>query len=91
VTSSIAIGQPLTVFYTVSGNAQVGTDLTLNPMGQVVIPAGQTSATITLNAMTDATTTERAEKVKLTLSPNAAYQLPRRNGKSATVKITNVH
>jgi hypothetical protein len=79
------------VFYTVGGSAQVGTDFTLNPMGQVVIPAGQTSATITFDAMTDTATTERGEKAKLTLNPNATYRLPRRNGKNATVKITNVH
>ena len=90
VTSSQALAQPLTVFYGLAGNAQLGNDyLVTAPIGQVVIPAGQTSATVALTAMTDGLN-ERGEKAKLILSPNAAYLLPRNAGKNATIKITNV-
>jgi hypothetical protein len=73
-----------------SGNAQLGTDYTLSgPTGQVVIPANQGSATITLTAIHDAKK-EKGEKAKLVLSGNASYTLPKKAGKSAVIKITNV-
>ena len=90
VTSSQPLAQPLTVFYGVAGNAQLGNDYLLpNPIGQVVIPAGQTSVNVTLTAMADGVN-EKGEKAKLVLTPNASYLLPKKAGKSATIKITNV-
>jgi hypothetical protein len=36
------------------------------------------------------TAKEKGEKAKVILNPNANYRLPKKNGKSATIKITNV-
>ena len=42
----------VTVHYSMSGTAQVGSDYTLSgTFGQVTIPAGQTSSTVTLHAL----------------------------------------
>jgi hypothetical protein len=79
--------QPLTVFYTVGGSAQLGTDYTLSGLpGQVVIPAGQASATITLHALNDVVT-ERRENVRFKLSAGAGYKLPRRGATSVTITL----
>src|SRR5882724_3583435 len=44
--------QPLTVFYTKSGTAIFGADYSLSPIvGQFTIPAGKTSATVTITAL----------------------------------------
>src|SRR5437773_6158939 len=44
--------QPLTVFYTMSGTAIFGADYSLSPIvGQFTIPAGKTSATVTITAL----------------------------------------
>jgi hypothetical protein len=78
------------VFYSVTGSATVGTDYTLSGTpGQVTIPAGQTSANITLTALPD-TRHEKGEKAKLVLVPNSSYRLPKLTGKSAAMKIVNV-
>jgi hypothetical protein len=77
--------ESLTVFYTVSGNARLGTDYTLSgPAGQVVIPAGEASANVSLQALNDAVT-EKKEKVKFNLTPSAGYKLSRGSPKSVTV------
>jgi len=55
---------------------------------QVVIPAGQSSAAVHLHALTNPSG-RKAKTVKLKLTNNAAYKLPRRAGKAATVKIAN--
>ena len=81
---------PLTVFYTVAGNAKLGTDYTLGGTpGEAVIPAGQSSINIILTALTDAAK-EKTENAKLVLRPNSAYRLPATTGRSAVIKITNV-
>jgi hypothetical protein len=47
-----ALAQPLTVFYTTSGTAIFGVDYSLSGIfGQITIPAGQTSATVTITAL----------------------------------------
>ena len=80
----------MTVTYLMGGTAIEGPDYTVNgPHGQVVIPAGQTSVTIPLHANNDAAH-ERSETIKLKLNSGNAYKLPRRVGKSATIKIVNV-
>jgi hypothetical protein len=44
--------QPLTVFYTMSGTAIFGADYSLSPIvGRFTIPAGKTSATVTITAL----------------------------------------
>src|SRR5467141_4187449 len=44
--------QPLTVFYTMSGTAIFGADYSLSPIvGRFIIPAGKTSATVTITAL----------------------------------------
>ena len=43
--------QPITMFYSLSGNAVLGSDYTLSGiLGEVTIPAGESSATILLRA-----------------------------------------
>jgi len=84
------VNHPLTVFYTIAGNAHLGTDYTLSGTpGQVVIPAGQSSIDIIFTALSDPAK-EKAEKAKLTLTPNSAYRMPTQSGKSAVIKINNV-
>ena len=87
MTASPAPAQPLTVLYTVSGTATFDLDYTLDgSFEQITIPAGQSSATIHLHAI-NAPTGHRGKTVKLQLQHNAAYKMPRRGGKAATVKI----
>ena len=59
---------PTVVDYTVGGSAVLGQDYTLSgTIGQVTIPAGQTSATVILTAIKD-NVAENNETVTLTLS-----------------------
>ena len=82
---------PITVFYTLSGKARIGTDYTVNGlMGQVVLPTGQTSVDIVVTAMGDATK-EHSEKISITLSPGSGYTLAKGKGhKKAKMTIQNV-
>jgi len=75
----------LTVNYTTSGTAQNGTDYQTLP-GSVTIPAGSTSANISLTPIDD-TTVENNETAVLTLSANSAYTVGSPN--SATVTIAD--
>jgi len=87
VSRSVVSSQPLTVFYTLGGNAQLGVDYTLSASaGQVVIPANQASATVTLHVMADAAT-EKREKIKFNLTNGAGYMLPKRGHHGATVTV----
>jgi hypothetical protein len=62
---------PITARYTVGGTATPGQDFTLSGVpGQIVIPAGQTSASITLSALTDAAI-EKQEVVIVTFNEGA--------------------
>lgn len=82
-----APAQPLTVSYSTSGSAGLGSDYTLDgPLGQLVIPAGQTSASIHMHALQNPART-KVKTVKLKLNPNAGYKMPKRSGKTATIKI----
>jgi hypothetical protein len=75
----------LTVNYTVGGTATAGSDyVTLS--GSVVIPAGATTAVITVTPINDVLV-ESAEKVIVTLSPSAAYIVG--SPKTATVNLTS--
>jgi acetyl esterase/lipase len=63
----------LTVAYHTAGTAAAGADYAALP-GTVTIPAGQTAATIDVQAIDD-TEVETGEYVIVALDPNAAYQL----------------
>jgi hypothetical protein len=64
-----ATDQPITVHYKISGNAKSGTDY--EPLlDHVDIPAGESSATITVMPFFDAVTRERDETVVVALQPD---------------------
>jgi hypothetical protein len=80
--------QSVTVFYSLGGKATSGTDYKLSGTSeQVVIPAGESSATVTLHALTDAVA-ERNESVKIKLLKGAGYKPS--PPKKATITIINV-
>jgi hypothetical protein len=54
ISASPAPSQPVTVHYSMSGTASLGSDYTLSgTRGQVTIPAGQSSASVTLKSLQD--------------------------------------
>jgi hypothetical protein len=68
-----------------SGNATNGTDYKLSGTpNQVTIPAGQSSATVTLKSKADGVT-EGTETATMTLQPGSGYKVGRNN--QATVSI----
>ena len=72
-----------------NGKVQLGVDYTLSGTpGQVTIPAGQASATVTLHALTDSLK-EKPEKTNLTLVSGTGYKVGK-NHKHARVTILNV-
>jgi surface adhesion protein len=99
VTLSNATNVDITVNYSMSGKATLGSDYTLSgSAGQVTIRAGQTSGSVTLNALVD-NVKEKAETAIMTLQPGSGYQFGsgssgkgKKKGKttapSATVTIT---
>ena len=75
---------PLAVRYTIGGTATPGVDYaTLS--GTLVIPAGQSSAKITVTPVDDAIS-DPDESIIITLNPNAAYTI---TGLQAWIKITD--
>jgi hypothetical protein len=94
ISLSKSMPQDCPVNYAMSGNAIVGTDYMLSGSpNQVIIPTGQTSATVTLTVIT--TKTKGREKAVMTLTTGSGYQFPTAGKKhrtrtpSATVKINN--
>jgi hypothetical protein len=85
VTRTGLTAAPLTVNYAVGGTATPGGDYVALP-GSLVIPAGVSSATITVTPINDSAG-EGSETVVLTISAAAAYNLAVSN--SATVTITS--
>jgi hypothetical protein len=87
VTRQGPTANPLTVHYTVGGSAIPGTDY-VSLSGSVTIPAGASSATITVSPLDDGGTNEYDESVNvfLTSDPNFAIASP---GSVATVFITD--
>ncbi len=80
--------QAITLFYSMSGKAKQNSDYTLSgTTGQVTIPAHQSSATVTLHAVTDLVN-EKNESAILQLQNAPAYSLSQPN--QATVTIVNV-
>jgi hypothetical protein len=86
--SPVNPSQPVTVNYSMSGKAMYGIDYTLSgTFGQITIPPGASSATVTLNALTD-NRREKNEKAVMNLLPGAGYNLPRNT--KASLIIANV-
>jgi hypothetical protein len=87
VSASAASG-PMTIPYATGGTAAEGLDYTLTGTpGQITIPAGETSASIQLNALPQMAQTTKAKTAKLTLMAGSGYKLPKKGGKSVTIKI----
>jgi len=75
--------QPVTVNYSMSGSAVLGTDYTLSgPPGQVTIPAGQTFATVILHAQRNV-----KKNAIMTLRPGPNYFLSGLADDVATIRI----
>ena len=77
-----SVTDPLDVFYSIGGNVS-GTDYTPTLPGSVTIPAGQSSATITITPVPDALA-EGDETVIFTLLDNPGYDL----GTPTTATVT---
>ena len=85
VTASSTVTQSTVVSYAMSGTATRGTDYSLTgTAGQVTIPAGQSSGTVTLKAKIDSVT-EGTETAIITLQPGSGYRVG--NPKQAMVSI----
>jgi GH35 family endo-1,4-beta-xylanase len=80
-----SIALPVTVNYAVSGTATPGADYTALP-GSVTIPAGQTSATIAVNALAD-TLTEGTESVGVELQDGFGYDVGPISDRTAQASI----
>ena len=88
ITADQPVSQDTIVAYAMSGRAQLGTDYTLSTSpGQITIAAGQTTAAITLNAITDGVK-EKAETAIMTLQPGSGYSFGGGGGKK-TKKAKN--
>lgn len=85
ITRTGATTAALTVRYTGSGTAMIGTDFD-GPTGSVVIPMGQMSATVTIRPIDDVYV-EGNETAIVTLATNAAYTLG--SARAATVTIAD--
>jgi hypothetical protein len=84
VTASSVRVSPLTIAFTMSGTAILGSNYSLSASnGQVTIPAGATSANVTLNVLS---TRKRAKVATMNLSAGSAYTLS--SSKSASVNIS---
>lgn len=81
------VDHDVTVFYTLAGTAHNGSDFTIapSPVGQVIIPAGQTSATVVAHIVSDGIK-EKKESFTLTLTGNGNYSIQIKANK-ATVTI----
>ena len=87
VSASAISPQPITVNYEMSGKAKAGIDYTLSgPKGQVVIPAGQSSASVVLHAVTD-NSSEPDEVARMKVVTGTRYK--RSSVREATVKIAS--
>jgi hypothetical protein len=86
--STVNPSQPVTVNYSLSGKAAYGADYVVDGnVGQITIPPGASSATVTLNALTD-NLREKKEKAVMTLQRGTSYKLSKK--KKATVTIVDV-
>jgi hypothetical protein len=88
--SATTVNPTFAVFvdYAVSGKAENGLDYTLSGVSrQIMIPPGESSVTVTLNALAD-NLLEKKEKVVVTLRPGSGYKLSRK--KRVTLTIADV-
>jgi hypothetical protein len=75
VSASAVVSQSVTVSYAMSGTATLGNDYTLSgTAGQVTIAAGQSSASVVLQALSD-NVKEKKETATMTLQPGTGYKL----------------
>jgi hypothetical protein len=72
VTASSPVAQDTNVTYSMSGKATLGSDYTMSA-AQFTIPAGQSSATVTLSAIVDNVKEKKGETAIMTLQPGAGY------------------
>ena len=78
ITVSAAPSQPLAVNYVMGGTSLQNSDYTLSETSQqIVISAGQTSATVLLHAVADHVK-ERNETASMILTQGTGYKLPKR-------------
>jgi len=84
VSASSTASQDITVNYSMSGTAKLGSDYTLSGTpGKVTIPGGQASGTVTLNAASNKALKKKKTAI-MTLQSGAGYKL----GKSITATVT---
>jgi hypothetical protein len=77
ISSSTTANTPITVHYWMGGKAQQGIDYTLDgPAGEVVIPAGKSSARVVLHAIVD-NTSETHEGAGMHLTGGTGYVVPK--------------
>ena len=82
--SNINPSQPVIVTYKMGGSARLGITYTLSgPSGYITIPAGASTATVTLTALQSNLT--RTKTATMQLNSGAGYQLP--SNSKATVTI----
>ena len=73
VTASAAVAQDTIVNYSMSGKATLGSDYTVSgAAGQITIPAGQISGSVTLSAIADGIK-EKKETAIMTLQSGSGY------------------
>jgi hypothetical protein len=83
VTASTVNPLPVTVTFAMSGSAIQGKHYSLSSSGSITIPAGASSANVTLNAVFMGNISKTAT---MTLTPGSGYTLS--NSKTATVTIS---
>jgi hypothetical protein len=88
VSASPAASQSITVRYSTSGSAKLGSDYTLSGTpGQIEIPPGQTSGSVTLHANVNSSGKKQKNKTaSLILQSGTGYKVGK--PKKATVTIT---
>jgi hypothetical protein len=82
VSLSQGLSSSLTMAFTYSGTAVQGTDYT-PPAGSIVVPAGQTSAQVTIPTITD-NSVEADRVLTVSLAPSPVYQI----GSPSRVSVT---
>lgn len=75
---------PLTVYYTVGGAALNGFDYVSIP-GSVTIPAGASSATVSISALANSASTSINKDVTVTLAPGPDYVATTNNSAAVTI------
>ena len=84
VSASKAVSQSTTVQYSMSGSATLGTDYTLSGTpGQVTIPAGQSSGSVTLSA--SSSNANKKKTATMTLQSGAGYKVGKPNKTTVTI------